>query len=99
MEAVEGLPPELLRFLVYLLACGFVATGAALIGVLVFMGRSVLDRLKSIEEANDGQFATFGKQLAGVKEMITQDLHKHDVRITRLEEWRRAATKQGVEDA
>ncbi|MCC7041119.1 MAG: hypothetical protein IT516_12495 [Burkholderiales bacterium] len=89
MDAVEGLPPELLRFLVYLLSGGFIVTGSALIGVLIFMAKGVLGRLRSIEGAANDQFRTFGQQLSSVRDMITQDLHKHDVRITRLEEWRR----------
>lgn len=96
MEAIEVLPPELLRLLVYVLSGGFVVTGTALIGVLIFMGRGVLGQLRSIESRGNEQFKSFGQQLSGVRDMITQDLHKHDVRITKLEEWRR--TRDGGHD-
>jgi hypothetical protein len=86
---VELIPPELLRFLVYLLSIGFTITGATLIGVLAFMSRGVLTKLTNIEAAADDQFAAFGRQLNEVRNLLNADLHKHDVRITRLEEWRK----------
>lgn len=88
---VDNLPPELLKFLVYLLSVGFSITGATLIGVLAFMSRGVLSKLTKIEIAADDQFAAFGRQLNEVRALLSEDLHKHDVRITRLEEWRKVS--------
>ncbi len=88
---VDNMPPEILRFLVYLLSFAFMIAGATLVGMLVFMAKGVLVKLSKIEGAASEQFHTFGRQLAGVKDLVTADLHRHDVRITRLEEWKRHA--------
>lgn len=93
METVQALSPELLKFLVYLLAIAASATGAALLAVLAFLGKGVLGRLARIESAHNEQFAAFGKQLSAVKDLVTEDLHRHDVRITKLEEWRKQFEK------
>ena len=95
---VDNLPPELLKFLVYLLSVGFSITGATLIGVLAFMSRGVLSKLTKIEIAADDQFAAFGRQLNEVRNLLNADLHKHDVRITRLEEWRKVHIHSGDDD-
>lgn len=85
---VDNLPPELLKFLVYLLAAGFVATGVALLGVLGYLARGVLAKLKNIEEVHADEFKKFGQALAGLKDLVTEKLHGHDKRINSLEEWR-----------
>lgn len=89
MEMVQALPPEILKLLIYLLAIAASASGAALLAVLAFLAKGVLGRLAKIERGNNDQFAAFGKQLAAVKDLVTEDLHRHDVRITKLEEWRK----------
>lgn len=99
METIVNLPPELLKFLVYVLGSGFIASGLALISVIAFLGRGVLARLQRNEEMHDNQFATFGKQLAAVQKSLDEDLHRHDVRIVKLEEWRRGIDRTRSEHA
>lgn len=93
MDTVLALPPELLRFLVYVMGGAFLVTGAALLGVLAFLGRGVLARLQANEVTHSQQFAAFGRQLSDVKKAIDEDLHRHDVRIVKLEEWRRGVDR------
>lgn len=85
---VDNLPPELLKFLVYLLAAGFVATGVTLLGVLGYLARGVLAKLKTIEEAHADEFRKFGIALSNLKDLMIDKWHGHDKRINSLEEWR-----------
>jgi hypothetical protein len=77
----------LVQFLVW--ACS--ALGAALIGTVVYLALGVNRKLDLSREKAEEQFAQFGRQLTSVKELLVDDIHKHDVRITRLEEWRKAS--------
>ena len=77
------------RWVLYFLAWAFSITGAALIGVLIFLAKGVYGKLREMGETSDQQFREFGRQLTMVKDLVTEDIHRHDVRITRLEEWRK----------
>ena len=77
------------RWVLYFLAWAFSITGAALIGVLVFLAKGVYGKLREMGYTSDRQFKEFGQQLNTVKDLVTEDIHRHDVRITRLEEWRK----------
>lgn len=76
----------LINFLIW----AFGVTGAALIGILVWQALGVMRKLDEQNHKAEEQFAAFGKQLSAVKDLLLDDIHKHDVRITRLEEWRKA---------
>jgi len=77
------------KWALYFLAWAFSITGVALIGVLVFLAKGVYGQLREMGHTNDRQFKEFGQQLTAVKDLVTEDIHRHDVRITRLEEWRK----------
>lgn len=70
------------------LVWSFCVTGAALIATLVWLAKGVFGKLQSIEHASSSQFKQFGQQLSSLKDLLTDDMHRHDLRITRLEEWR-----------
>lgn len=70
------------------LVWAFCVTGAALIATLVWLAKGVFGKLQNIESASVGQFQKFGQQLSALKDLLTDDMHRHDLRITRLEEWR-----------
>lgn len=76
----------LINFLIWALG----VTGAALIAVLVWLALGVMRNQKASDRTAEEQFRAFGQQLSAVKDLVIDDLHKHDVRITRLEEWRKA---------
>lgn len=78
---------------------------ATLVGVLIaILGWLALGVFRKLDQADarreslvgifNDQFAAFGKQLTAVKDLVMEDIHKHDVRITRLEEWRRHQDRQ-----
>ncbi len=80
-------------------ACGILGSG--LIATLAWIALGVMGQLREIKLSNDEQykslkdssemqFKAFGQQLSGLHDLVMQDLHKHDVRIVRLEEWRKA---------
>lgn len=72
-------------------ACGVLGVG--LISTLAFVALGVMRRLDDMKVSNESQFAAFGKQLATVHDLVMVDIHKHDVRIVRLEEWRKSVDK------
>lgn len=89
-----------LAFLMW--ACGVLGSG--LIAALIYIAIGVTRKLDKIEDINlvqfgqikteaQIQFAAFGKQLAHVHDLVMEDIHRHDIRIVRLEEWRKAADK------
>jgi hypothetical protein len=80
----------LINFLIW----GLGVTGASLIGILVWLGIGVLGNQKMAERKSEDQFRQFGQQLTAIKDLVLDDIHKHDVRITRLEEWRK--TREGL---
>lgn len=84
----------LINFLIW----GFGVTGAALLGIVVWLALGVMRNQKEAERKAEDQFRTFGQQLATVKDLVIDDLHKHDVRITRLEEWRKSTDGRGASD-
>ena len=98
----ELVPPILAseQFVTFLMwAC--TVLGGGLIGTLVWVALGVIRRLDEMKTANDtqykalrdyaeGQFKLFGQQMSGLHDLSMQDLHRHDVRIVRLEEWRKA---------
>lgn len=78
--------------------------GGGLITTLAWVALGVIRRLDEMKRSNDQQykalqeyaetqFKLFGQQLAGLHDLVMQDLHRHDVRIVRLEEWRKALDK------
>ncbi|MCC6194493.1 MAG: hypothetical protein IT518_08505 [Burkholderiales bacterium] len=71
----------------------FGATGTALIGVICYLALGVIHKLDEQNAKAETQFGAFGRQLTTVKDLLLDDIHKHDVRITRLEEWRKSTTE------
>lgn len=74
--------------------------GSGLIGTLAWVALGVIRRLDNMRAADEAQhaairseaaaqFTAFGRQLASLHDLFTEDIHRHDVRIVRLEEWRR----------
>lgn len=75
--------------------------GGGLIGTLLWTALGVIRRLEAIQTSNneqhasiveqfDKQFRSYEVQLAQLHDLVMQDLHRHDVRIVRLEEWRKS---------
>lgn len=99
------MPPILAneQFVTFLMwACTVLGTG--LIGTLVWVALGVIRRLDEMKTSTDSkyqelrtaaeeQFKSFGQQMAGLHDLVMQDLHRHDVRIVRLEEWRKAVDR------
>lgn len=87
--------PDVQQFLLWAMG----TTGAALLGVLVWLALGVIANQKASDKKSEEQFKSFGQQLSSVKDLLNEDLHRHDVRITRLEEWRKAKENlRGGED-
>ena len=80
---------DVLKFLMW--ACGILGTG--LIGALVWIAMGVMAKLNKMSTSAEFQYKAFGQQLTSVKDLLTEDIHRHDVRIVRLEEWRKATDK------
>lgn len=72
-------------------ACGVL--GAGLIASLVFIAVNVMSKLNVIEVASRDQFAAFGRQLAANHALLMEAINEHNVRLVKLEEWRRAHEK------
>lgn len=65
------------------------ANHALVIASLNDMKAATDKRYESLRTTSEAQFKQFGQQLASVHELVMQDIHKHDIRIVKLEEWRR----------
>lgn len=78
--------PQTIRFLMW----ATTVLGGGLIATLAWIALDVIQRLKRLQDDGEAQFKAFGLQLNGLHDLVMQDLHKHDVRIVRLEEWRKS---------
>lgn len=45
------------------------------------------------------EFSEFGKSLNEVRDLLTADIHKHDTRLVRLEEWRKSQDRNNERPA
>lgn len=78
----------------------------ALVSVLVYGAIGVLGKLNKIEADNLAQFKAitdstraefqaFGRQLSAVDGLLREDMHRHDLRLQKLElEWQLALDKK-----
>lgn len=101
------MPPDtILTFLMW--ACGVLGSG--LIASLIFIAIGVMSKLDKLDASNKQQFdqmrleaqnqyASFGKQLTHVHDLVIEDIHKHDVRIVKLEEWRLSLAASHIKGA
>lgn len=96
---------ESLKTIIIILSGAFLVAGGALIAVVSWVVMKTFSQNEDIKVAQakqseelkaavQAEFKQFGQQLAAVKELLKDEIHALALRVTTLEEWRKATEAQ-----
>jgi hypothetical protein len=77
--------------IVQVVVWGFCVTGGALIAVLVWLATGVIANQKEESSKADKRADEFRGDIATLKALLQAEIHAHAIRLTSLEEWRKAS--------
>jgi len=83
--------------IIKILAAAFLAAGGVLISIVSWVVVQAYRQTESIDKKLDEEFSKFGQQLHALQNMVRDEIHRADLRITRLEEWRKSSDRSATD--